>query len=184
MRTNVVPSSTSSWIAPDLQAVIDTLTDLQILALTLFGEARSEPIEGIVAVGCVIRNRVNSDLSRRSAAVSLRAKGDWWGERYRGVCLAPYQFSMWHRFPGKDGVDRNYDKVVAMATRLAREESGGSAIDECAWVAEGIYRNALRDRVKGSTHYHTVTLRPRPAWAQRKVPRLQVGNHVFYGGIT
>ena len=50
-------SGVASWIAPDLKAVLDRLTDVQILALTLFGEARSEPIEGIVGVGCVIRNR-------------------------------------------------------------------------------------------------------------------------------
>jgi hypothetical protein len=74
-------SGPASWIAPDLKAVLDRLTDVQILALTLFGEARSEPIEGIVGVGCVIRNRVTAGL-------------DWWGEGYRGVCLAPYEFSM------------------------------------------------------------------------------------------
>ena len=34
------------------------LTDTQILLLTLWGEGRGEPIEGRVAIGSVIRNRV------------------------------------------------------------------------------------------------------------------------------
>jgi hypothetical protein len=42
MNTRI--SSATRWIAEDLQAMLDTLADVQILALTLFGEARAEPI--------------------------------------------------------------------------------------------------------------------------------------------
>ena len=169
-------SFATRWIAEDLQAMLDTLADVQILALTLFGEARSEPIEGIVSVGCVIRNRVHADLGDDG-------RPDWWGEGYRGVCLAPYQFSMWHRFPGREGVDRNYDEVVATVAGLVDGKRGGAAIEECAWVAQGIDSSAIRDRVKGCTHYHTVKMQPRPAWARAYAPSVQVGTHVFYAGI-
>jgi len=53
-----------------------TEKDRNILARTLWGEARGESLAGQVAVACVIRNRVN-DAKDRS----------WWGEGYAGVCL-------------------------------------------------------------------------------------------------
>ena len=134
-------SRLASWIAPDLKAVLDRLTDVQILALTLFGEACSEPIEGIVGVGCVIRNRVTTGL-------------EWWGEGYREVCLAPYQFSMWHRFLDKDGVDRNYDAVMSMAEGLANGGQTGPVPAECLWAATGVFNTTIRDRVKAP---HTTT---------------------------
>jgi hypothetical protein len=168
--------TTAPWISPDLNLVLDRLTDVQILALTLFGEARSEPVEGIVAVGCVIRNRVTADLGGDR-------KRDWWGEGYRGVCLAPYQFSMWHRFPGTDGADRNYDQVLVTTQRMANGEQIGGVMDECLWVATGISANAIRDRARGCTHYHSVRLLPRPVWARAHAPLLQVGGHLFYAGV-
>ena len=38
-------------------------------------------------------------------------------------------------------------------------------------------------RVKGCTHYHTVKMQPRPAWARAYAPSVHVGSHLFYAGI-
>ena len=90
---------------------------------------------------------------------------------------------MWHRFPGKDGADRNYDAVLSMAQRLANGEQTGPVLAECLWAATGVFNTAIRDRVKGSTHYHSVTLQPRPAWARMHAPTVQAGRLLFYAGI-
>jgi hypothetical protein len=91
----------------ELRTWLSPLPDEAILALTLYGEARGEPIEGIIAVGCVIRNRVNDTKKR-------------WPNTYRGVCLQPWQFSALNVTGG--GV--NHDRVIAMAKKL---RGGGRA---------------------------------------------------------
>ena len=153
------------WIAPDLQALLAQLNDDAILALTLFGEARSEPIEGQVAVGSVIANRASDSKQR-------------WGTSIRGVCLQPFQFSCWNVIGG----DKNYARLFAMAKALATNspEMKHPAMEQCAWTSLGISRRALMDRVKGANHYHTSALTPRPAWAQKHTPVIQVHRHVFY----
>jgi len=57
---------------------MNTINDIDVLARTLWGEARGEGPAGQVAVAWTIRNRVNDG----------RAKS-WWGEGYTGVCKAP-----------------------------------------------------------------------------------------------
>jgi len=56
--------------------------DRDILARTLWGEARGEGLAGQIAVAWTIRNRVFDGKAK-----------SWWGEGYAGVCLKPWQFS-------------------------------------------------------------------------------------------
>ena len=63
-----------------------TEKDLDILARTLWGEARGESLAGQIAVAWTIRNRVNDGNAK-----------SWWGEGYVGVCQKPYQFSCWNK---------------------------------------------------------------------------------------
>ncbi len=64
--------------------------DIDVLARTIWGEARGEGIAGQIAVGWCIRNRVEMDLHNDG-------RPDWWGEGYEGVCRAPWQFSCWNK---------------------------------------------------------------------------------------
>lgn len=152
----------TEWLQPQMRVLVEALPDDAVLGLTLWGEARSEPIEGIVAVASVIRNR----------------KGDSrWPDTYRGVCLQRRQFSCWR----PEGGPKNYERMLEMAGKLAAKEPITlKSLEQCAWVALGISKGALDDRVKGATHYHTAALTPRPTWAQRAVPVVQVTSHVFY----
>lgn len=146
-----------------LIAFLAPLADEAILGLTLFGEARGEPIEGIIAVGHVIRNR-SKDSKKR------------WPDSLRGVCLQKHQFSCWAEGGGK----ANHDAVIAAAQSLLVKDAPSELLEQCAWVALGIANGALLDNSKGANHYHTIQMRPRPSWAQAHVPVLQKGNHVFY----
>lgn len=134
------------------------------LALTLWGEARSEPIEGKVAVASVIRNRL--ELGR-------------WGHLYEAVCHAPKQFSCWN-----SGTDANYLALVALTVRVdAGELIEDMAYRECHWIAEGCLSGAMQDRVHGASHYHVAAMHPRPAWAFDKTPICVISAHAFYRGI-
>lgn len=156
----------SDWLQPELQKAIDALTDAQIVALVLYGEARSEPVQGIVAVGSVIRNRVR--------------KPAWWGRDFKGVCLADHQFSCLNPIGGAG----NYKKVVAFAEKLANKTQIINAQErQCVWIALGIVGDYVIDPTKASTHYHTRNLVPRPAWTKGEAPAVQISNHVFYNSV-
>jgi N-acetylmuramoyl-L-alanine amidase len=156
----------SDWLSPELKTAIDALTEAQIVALVLYGEARSEPVQGIVAVGSVIRNRVR--------------KPGWWGAGFSGVCLQPWQFSCL----SPKGGEGNYKKVLGFAQRLAKKSQITNALErQCVWVAQGIVGDYVVDPTKASTHYHTKALHPRPEWAMGHTPVLQISAHCFYNDV-
>lgn len=161
------------WLPPELRKLVDVLTDAQLIALVLYGEARSEPVQGIVAVGCVIQNRVDADLGNDK-------KPDWWGEGFRGICLKAWQFSCLH----PKGGEANYTKVLAFAAKLAAKTPITNALErQCVWVGYGIAGDYVIDVTKGSMNYHTATLTPRPSWAMGHTPIVQHGRHVFYNDV-
>ena len=147
----------------DLLSLLLPLPDEAVLALTLYGEARGDPLEGLVAVGCVIRNRMQDAAHR-------------WGKSFREVCLAPAQFSCWADLGGK----ANHQTVVDAAMALLAKQPVSAVMEQCSWVALGLSRGALLDTVKGANHYHTASMVPRPKWAQTQTPVQQRGAHLFY----
>lgn len=156
----------TDWLPGDMRPLVEKATEGQRVAATLWAEARSEPVQGIVAVANVIRNRVK--------------KPGWWGESYGGVCLAPHQFSCWTPAGGQ----RNYDRLLGVMQQFA---AGTPITDpglrECIGIAHLAMGDYLRDNTTGSTHYHVATMTPRPKWAKGHVPVVQVGNHSFYRDI-
>lgn len=153
------------------EAIRAAVTDSTALVCTLFGEARSEPIAGVIAVGCVIRNRVLADLGRD-------AKPDWWGESFRGVCLAKWQFSCW--WEDSPNAARVYGLAEALIARQPTGEDG--LVAELQWVAHGLIEDQLRDLTRGADHYLTTELlhRAPPAWARGRQAVAIVGAHTFF----
>lgn len=147
----------------ELRTFLAPLPDEAIHALTLYGEARGEPIEGIIAVSCAIRNRAQDAKHR-------------WGTTYREVCLQKAQFSCWAPVGGA----ANHQAVLEAAALLIRKDKAPALLEQCAWVALGVGQNAIFDNVKGSNHYHVASMTPRPSWAQAHVPTIQKGHHAFY----
>lgn len=143
------------------------LNDVQALALTLWAEARGEPIEGIVGVGWVIKNRLAHHARYRATERS-----------YKGVVLAPQQFSCWNA-----GTDANHVRLMSQAERvLTGAHMSEAPWLECAWAAVGIFEGRLRDRTRGATHYLTSDLyRDVSArhWARRLRFLAALGSHVF-----
>lgn len=132
----------------------------EVLARTLYGEARGEPTPGKEAVACVILNR--------AARAEARGGSYWWGRDVAGVCLKPWQFSCWN--PG----DPNRPKLLAVT-------ESNRAFRACLEVADRALAGAIEDITKGATHYHTRAVTP--AWSRGRTPCAEVGAHVFYNDV-
>lgn len=147
-------------------AIKSALTATQVVAMTIWAEARAEPIEGEIAVGCVIRNRV------------LRPQR--FGDTWQKVCLAKWQFSCW--IP--QGGEANYRMLMARCEAALKGDLPWPA--QADWIAQGIISGAIEDRTGGSTHYYApLAMVPRgsvPKWAKGLKP-LQVGSQLFFGGV-
>ena len=164
---------TLDWLPPEMRPLVEQATEAQRLAATLWGEARSEPVQGIVAVANVVRNRVQMDLQGDG-------RPDWWGEGYSAVVMKPAQFSCW----SPTGGARNYQRVLSLMQQFAAGHPiTDPTVRECIGVAHLTIGHYLRDNTKGSTHYHAAAMTPRPKWARGLTPAVQHGNHVFYAGV-
>jgi len=131
--------------------------DLDVMARTVYGEARGEIPAGQVAVAWCIRNRAEIDLGHDG-------KPDWWGEGIGGVCLKPYQFSCW--LPD----DPMFPKIkAARAVQLA------GCLQACFSVLVG----EAPDPTGGATHYYADRI-PTPKWAVAKTPVAVIGAHRFF----
>lgn len=138
------------------------LGDRNVLALTMDGEAESEPVEGQIAVGSVIRSRL-ADPVRFGATIT-------------DVCLKYEQFSCW--LPGPDCT-----RILAKAAAI---ESGQTPTDpafrQLLWLASGILSGDLLDNVAGATHYVTSALyasSSAPSWVRQARVLARKGTQVF-----
>lgn len=130
--------------------------EADVLARTIFGEARGEPIEGMEAVANVVLNRVKV----------AKTKGRyWWGNNIIGVCQKPYQFSCWNKSdPSYQRLINVTDKNIHFATALR--------------IARRAVMGALKDRTNGATHYHADYISP--YWSKGEAPVKIIGRHIFY----
>lgn len=131
----------------------DGFSDLEILALTIYGEARGELLDGQMAIANVIFNRVDSGIT-------------WWGTSVRAVCLMPYQFSCW--LAG----DPNRPKLLAVT-------GADAAYAGCMAIAtEALYGTWPADNTSGADSYlRTGTL---ARWARGLTPVAVIGHHSFF----
>lgn len=138
--------------------------DIDIMARTIWGEARGEAFDGRVAVAWVIINRTR--IGR-------------YGDAPSEVCLRPKQFSCWN-----EG-DPNRDKML----KITPEDA---VFAECLGIAALIYAASkgrsgalptiLKDATLRSTHYCVAELTP--YWALGKNPVCTIGRHKFFNDIA
>jgi spore germination cell wall hydrolase CwlJ-like protein len=138
---------------PDAEPVSDA-AGIDVLARTLWGEARGEGAAGMAAVAAVIVNRL-----RRPAR---------FGHDVAAVCQAARQFSCWN-----EG-DANRAKLLAVDARDA-------AFAAALRIARRALAGALADPVDGACHYHAAGVAPR--WARGRAPCAVVGRHFFYNDV-
>lgn len=127
-----------------------------VLARTIWGEARGQGLEGMRAVAAVIVNRAR--------------RGGWWGASIVEVCLKPGQFSCWNVG------DPNRPKMLAATI----DQSPMFA--EALAIARTAVRGDLADPTGGATHYHTRYIAP--GWAASGQVSARIGTHIFYTGVA
>lgn len=127
-----------------------------IMARTIYGEARGEGWNGMVAVAYVILNRA--------------ALGGWWGDSIISVAQKPWQFSAWNEGDPNRAVIENL-------------KPGDSWIFDKAYEIAGLVIGGdIEDPTGGATNYHTLEITP--AWADPSKQVAVIGNHIFYEGIV
>ena len=129
----------------------DKDNEIDLMARTLYGEARGEGDQGMQAVANVIMNRVNA--------------GKWYGKTVEEVVLKPKQFSCWNES------DPNREKIVQVTA------SNPTFLRALA-ISKGAYEGTLDDITRGATHYHYYQITP--IWADKMEPTVRIGNHIFY----
>lgn len=142
-------------------ADLSALSDVEIVGLTLIGEARGETIAGQVAVGSVIRNRANSRK-----------------QTYQQICLAPEQFSCWNH------TDTNYSLLMELSDQLiAGQKIVDPYLRQCMFVAKGIVEGDIFDNTNGAMNYLAAELffdHKLPSWAKNVKNLRTIGNQIFF----
>ena len=133
---------------------LNTLSDVELLALLVAGEADNQPLAGQVAVACVPLERV-----RRGR----------WGHTLRGVLLQPYQFSTFNDVGRPGALDDHWTRFLhrqQMYYLLAR-----LAMDR-----------HLNSHAPNATHYCRADLEPKPRWTLPRYSMFlgQIGDHLFF----
>jgi len=128
-----------------------TATDVDVMARTIYGEARGEQFLGQIAVGWVIRNRTEL--------------GGWWGKTIVGVCKMPSQFSCWY--------DDQKERIEAVTLDDGRFRTAYAA-------AVMVMTDIAADPTHHSTHYYAHRTIPRPRWAENMTHTVTIGGHQFY----
>lgn len=136
------------------------LSAVDVLARTIWGEARGEAVRGKEAVAAVIMNRV-------IRAVDSGGRF-WWGTDVTSVCRKPYQFSCWNE------ADPNRKKLLAV-------KDDNKNFQTCKRIARRAMAGTLPDPTGGATHYHAKNTNPH--WARGRAANVQIGQHLFYSAI-
>ena len=156
--------------------------ELNVLAQTIWGEARQEGTKGMIAVGNVIKNRAEANKKM-------------FGQGIKGVALKPKQFSCWNEGdPNREKLKDilQYDKLVSMRKSPTGEpfnewfqkfKNTGQYLEYKSYlkakeIAQQILNGSVPDPTKGAVYYHTLDVKP--IWRTKLDQVAQFGNHVFY----
>jgi N-acetylmuramoyl-L-alanine amidase len=130
--------------------------DIDIMARTLFGEAKANDADDAKAIAWVIRNRLSYQKKR-------------WGLSLADVCLARLQFSCWN------SNDPNRKRI----TDASYENNAW--LRRCRKIAQNVVDDIYIDPTSISTHYHTPAVKPK--WSKGKQPVYITKGHKFFNDI-
>lgn len=125
--------------------------ELALLALVIWREARSEGVEGMVAVGCSIRNRVK--------------RPSWWGKDYISVITKKWQYSSMAA-PGDSQLIRY-------------PQAGDLAFEQALQIAEWVIMGVVTNPVPGADSFYDDSIPP-PKWATPETFVAKIGRIVFH----
>ena len=121
------------------------------MALNLYHEARGEKLAGVIAVGNVVMNRVESDKFPDSVCDVIYQR--------KNTKLHQCQFS-WY-CDGKSDTPADKEKFGQMVAMAGMILEGG-----------------FKDNTDGATYYHATYVHPH--WAKSFTRTRKIGYHIFY----
>ena len=135
--------------------MIASLPKEVVMGLTVYGEARGQPLEGQRAVAWVIRNRADHPC--------------WWGSNIIDVCLKKSQFSCWN------ADDPNYHILINKETRTLPFIR--ALIKLCGSV---LLDDPVNDPTLGCNHYCTNSVIKKTKKKKNQKPAVIIGDHAFF----
>jgi N-acetylmuramoyl-L-alanine amidase len=144
---------------------VDFTSDLDVLARTIYGESRGEPLLGKQGVAATVVNR-----ALYAATHHYPMFGDG---MIRAACIFPWQYSCWNKN------DPNYPKILALD--LASDDP---VIHECLAVAQSAVDGDLADPTHGAMWYKTNALPWPHVWGPEVQPLIVIYDQSFYNLIT
>ena len=137
------------------------MTEQDALTLTIWGEARGEPIEGKIGVAMVMRNRL---LEKYRGATN-----------YVDVCMARAQFSAW-----TDEAAAMQSEAELLTGDPTLKHHPDPSLRLCWEIARATIAGLLADNTHGSNHYFAISMTAPPPWAGNQHARAELGGHRFY----
>lgn len=132
------------------------MSDSDILARTIYGEARGGGKTLMSAVASTVLNRV--------------AKQTWYGLTITEVCKKPWQYSSWN--------------VADPNCKIINDVDDSEPIFcDALVIANKAISGDLNDTTNGATHYYSTYI-TEPKWAEGHDPCASIGNMLFYNDIT
>jgi spore germination cell wall hydrolase CwlJ-like protein len=156
LRPQMRPTDSSSL--PDGEYFsAEHMSDLEILARTIEAEAASESKEGKLAVGAVIKNRVD--------------KQSWMGKDVKSVILKPGQFSPWNSYTSYAGGEQG-QAMLTSANKPSKD-----SYEAAKKILDGKYK----DPTGGATHFVNPKVGTKPSWYKKfkKNTVEKIGRHEF-----
>jgi hypothetical protein len=164
------------------ETLFEALTDVQVLAGTMWAEASGDRREGNssveerIAVGCVVRNR----LAKYRSYIAKEPT-------YKAVCLAHankkgrpvvWQFDCWRPGPA------NYERLLTQLRLVAAEQPPSETFLETLYLARGVMDRVILDRTNGADFYYApksmVPVNAVPLWARDRDPVATIGDQRFF----
>ena len=131
--------------------------NVEILARTIYGEARGESNDGRIAIANVVVNRVY--------AATDFGTSDRWGWSVAEVCLRQREFECWN-------------EESEQRRTVIRAVIGDLAFFECWEIAHRACLGFLHDVTMGADHYWLAG--KTPPWTHDAVPTVEIGRMLFY----
>ena len=127
-----------------------------LLARMIFGEARGEGEQGMLAVAHVALNRASHP--------------GWWGKSLAQVIVSPLQFSCFN--PNSTELPEILDLDA---------DAPSSEFSPCLTVAEDVLAGTTTDPTGGATAYlNPAECKHMPSWATQAAYTCTIGKHHFY----
>jgi hypothetical protein len=145
------------------ESYITGVSDIDVIAATIIGEAGGEGYEGMQAVKNVLQNRADN-----KGTIPARES------------LRPKQFSMWNdatkgvSVPGDFNKEERPDKIQTIIDMYKKHSKWDTAVT--------LSKNKIKDITGGATKYYasggTQKIDP-PYWAKDWKDPITIGNHTF-----